>query len=56
MLSDDANLLAQKYLIEELGIPAEAVNDTGKNLIGFYETLYKIDQRIRTEKQLATNL
>ena len=43
MLSDNANELAQRYLIEELGIPAEAIKEAGKNLIGFFETLYNID-------------
>ncbi len=45
MLSKNADELAQRYLFEELGIPAEAIKDAGKNLIGFFETLYNIDQR-----------
>jgi hypothetical protein len=46
MLSENADELAQRYLIDELGIPAEAIKDAGKNLIGFFETLYNIDQRL----------
>jgi hypothetical protein len=47
MLSENAEELAKRYLLEELGIPAEAVKDAGKNLIGFFETLYNIDQRLK---------
>lgn len=46
MLSENADQLAKRYLLEELGIPAEAVKDAGKNLIGFFETLYNIERRI----------
>jgi len=46
MLSENADQLAQRYLLEELGIPKEVTKDAGRNLIGFFETLYNIDQRI----------
>lgn len=49
MLSENANELAQRYLVEELGIPAEAIKDAGKNLIGFFEALYNIDQRLNSK-------
>lgn len=50
MLPENANELAQRYLIEELGIPAEAIKEAGKNLIGFFETLYNIDQRVNSKQ------
>jgi len=46
MLPENTDDLATKYLIEELGIPADAIKDAGKNLIGFFETLYNIDRRL----------
>jgi len=46
MLSENAEELAKKYLIQELGITEDAAKDAGKNLIGFFETLYNIDQRL----------
>jgi len=51
MLTENADELAKKYLIEELGIQADAAKDAGKNLIGFFEILYYIDQRTNLEKQ-----
>jgi hypothetical protein len=50
MLSENADELAKRYLLEELGIPAEAVKDAGKNLIGIFETLYNIDQRLNNPR------
>ena len=49
-MSENADELAQRYLIEELGIPAEAIKDAGKNLIGFFETLYNIDKRLNNRQ------
>lgn len=51
MLPQNVDELARKYLIEELGIPIDAVKDAGKNLIGFFETLYNINYRLNLEKQ-----
>ncbi len=53
MLTENTDELAKKYLIEELGIPEDAAKEAGKNLIGFFEVLYNIDQRINAEKQPA---
>ena len=49
-MSENANELAQRYLIEELGIPAEAIKEAGKSLSGFFESLYNIDQRVNSKQ------
>jgi hypothetical protein len=39
--------LAKRYFIDELGLPPEAVSEASQNLIGAFEVLLKIDERIK---------
>lgn len=39
--------LAKQYFIDELGLPPESVFEASQNLIGAFEVLLKIDERIK---------
>jgi hypothetical protein len=41
--------LEQKGLIDALGIEEKDLFEAGHNLIGFYSTLYKINERLKRE-------
>lgn len=41
--------LAQKYFVEELGIDPEDVPEASRNLLGVFEVLFKIDERINKQ-------
>lgn len=52
MLSkDEDNLaeLAHKFFVEELGLRPEDVPEAERNLVGIYEVLFRIDQRIQQQ-------
>jgi hypothetical protein len=52
MLSkDEDNLaeLAHKFFVEELGLRPEDVPEAERNLVGLYEVLFRIDQRIHQQ-------
>lgn len=44
---DNLHELARKYFIEELGLRSEDVPEASRNLIGMFEVLLRIDQRIK---------
>jgi len=46
----DLSELEQKGLIEALGIKQEELGEAKNNLLGFFETLHKIDQRLKQNK------
>ena len=48
MLPNNVDELAKKYLIEELGLTKEQVEEAGANLIGFFDVLMRIDKRIKS--------
>jgi hypothetical protein len=41
------NELAKRYFIEELGLPPEAVPDASQNLLGVFDILLRIDERLK---------
>ncbi len=42
--------LERKCLIEDLGVKEEDIFEARYNLLGFFEVLYRIDQRLKNEK------
>lgn len=51
----DLTELEQKGLIEAFGLKPEEVTDARYNLLGFFSTLYKIDQRLKRQAEEAVN-
>lgn len=47
----DLNKLTKNYFIEELGLNDEAVPEAARNLLGVFEVLLRIDERLN-QKQL----
>lgn len=47
--------LEQKGLIEAFGLKPEEVTEARHNLLGFFGTLYKIDQRLKKEAEKTAN-
>jgi hypothetical protein len=43
--------LEQKVLVEEFGLKPEEISEARYNLLGFFGTLYKIDQRLKKEAE-----
>jgi len=55
MLDDQAdNLddLARQYFIDELGLSVEEVPDATRNLLGAFEILYRIDERLKNKQKV----
>lgn len=46
----DLQELEQKGLVEAFGLKPEEVADARYNLLGFFNVLYKIDERLKKEK------
>jgi len=42
--------LERKCLIEDLGVKKEDIFEARYNLLGFFEVLYRIDQRLQNKK------
>ena len=47
--------LERKCLIEDLGVKKEDIFEARYNLLGFFEVLYRIDQRLQNEKNNQKN-
>ncbi len=47
----DLKELEQKGLVEALKIKQEDIFEAKYNLLGFFETLYKIDKRLKEESK-----
>ncbi|MCR4278986.1 MAG: hypothetical protein NUV81_03745 [bacterium] len=39
--------LAKRYFVDELGLPPEAVSEAAQNLVGVFDALLRIDQRLK---------
>jgi hypothetical protein len=50
----DLSELEQKGLVEAFGLQPEEVADARQNVLGFFNTLYKIDQRLKREAEART--
>ena len=42
--------LAERYFTDELGLPPEGVPIASSNILSFYETLLRIDQRLNNNQ------
>ena len=42
--------LAQRYFVDELGLDPEEVPEAARNLLGAFEVLFKIDERIKQKQ------
>lgn len=52
MLSEndpDLDKLAEQFFVGELGLSPEEVPEAARNLLGAFETLLKIDERLKKE-------
>ena len=53
MLSDEESNhteMAKLYFVEELKLDPEDVPEASRNLLGAFEVLYRIDERLKKEK------
>ena len=46
----DLDQLAKKYFIDELGLPPESIPDAAYNLMGVFDVLLRIDERLKQPK------
>jgi hypothetical protein len=46
--------LAEQYFVNELGLDPEDVPEAARNLLGAFEILFKIDQRINKQTVCST--
>ena len=49
MLPENIDALAEQYLRKELGLTKEQSQDAESNLIGFFDVLLRIDERLKTK-------
>jgi hypothetical protein len=47
---DDFEALEKKCLVDDLGVKKEDLFEARFNLLGFFEVLYRIDQRLQNKK------
>lgn len=47
----DKLLKLEKECLEALGVPEQDAFEAKQNLVGFFEVLYRIDQRLKREAQ-----
>lgn len=55
MLDNEANNLddlARRYFVDELGLPPEEVPEAVRNLLGAFEVLYRIDERLKKKQKV----
>lgn len=52
MAEDEVGQLAEAYFTNELGIDPHAVQEASENLLGYFRTLQRIQQRLETEKKV----
>lgn len=46
------NALAKKYFADKLGLAADEVPDAAQNLLGVFEVLFRIDERLKKQQTL----
>ena len=49
MLPNSREELAQKYLVEELGLTKEQAAEAEPSLLGLFEVLFRIDERMKKQ-------
>lgn len=42
--------LAKRYFVDELGLPPEEIPEAARNLLGAFEVLYRIDERLKKKQ------
>lgn len=49
MLPNPSDELAKKYLEEELGLTKEQAAEAAPNILGLFEVLFRIDERLKKQ-------
>lgn len=50
--ADNLDELARQYFVDELGLPLEEVPEAARNLLGAFEVLYRIDERLKNKQKV----
>lgn len=48
MLPENVDALAERFLREELGLTKEQAKDAESNLVGLFDVLLRIDERLKS--------
>lgn len=50
--ADNLDELARQYFVDELGLPPEEVPEAARNLLGAFDVLYRIDERLKNKQKV----
>ena len=50
--ADNLDELARQYFVDELGLSSEEIPEAARNLLGAFEVLYRIDERLKKTQKV----